>query len=120
MARDQSHDKIDVLIGEPLSGVAFVQDYVEFHFDGRILRALTFPSISIAGESHEFPQVGSRDAMCCLIGRVVEEVAVEENKEIAIHLSGGALVSVPLGRAQRHGPEAAHFVPGMNLPIEVW
>ena len=33
----------DILIGEQLSAVSFVQDYVEFHFDGPVLRALTNP-----------------------------------------------------------------------------
>ena len=35
--------RIGDLVGEELSEVAFVRDYVEFHFDGPVLRALADP-----------------------------------------------------------------------------
>jgi hypothetical protein len=111
---------MDILIGEPLSGVAFVQDYVEFLFDGRIVRALTSPSVTLGDTVHEFPNPGSRDAFCSLIGRVVEEITVERDDAITILLSEGASVSIPLSSEHRSGPEAAHFVSGLNRPIQVW
>jgi hypothetical protein len=108
------------LIGEQLSGVAFVQDYVEFHYDGKILRSLAAPSVTIAGDSSTFPQRGSRDAFCSLIGHIVEGIRVEEGDRIEVKFAENAVITVPLGPSARTGPEAAHFVPGENQPIEVW
>jgi hypothetical protein len=113
-------DKILSLIGEPLSGVAFVQDYVEFHFDGKILRSLTAPWVDFAGVAHPFPEAGSRDALCSLIGSVAEGLREEDNVEIEVQFSGGAKLHIPLAERHRVGPEAAHFVPGLNQPMDVW
>lgn len=120
MATTGSTTSLDALRGEPLSGVAFVQDYVEFHFDGKILRALTHASISLKSHTFTFPDEGSRDALCSLIGRGVERVDVHEEDRIEVAFDDGSVLRVPLGSADRSGPEAAHFVPGENLPIEVW
>jgi hypothetical protein len=103
-----------------MSGVAFVQDYVELHFDGRILRALTKPSIAGGQGQFTFPDPGSRDALCELIGRSVVNIVVREGDFIEVRFDGTASVRVPLSKDARTGPEAAHFVPGEDLPIEVW
>ncbi|NJL26604.1 MAG: hypothetical protein HC897_01365 [Thermoanaerobaculia bacterium] len=108
------------IVGEPLSGVAFIQDYVELHFDGQILRAFTKPTIMTRGQRYCFPEQGSRDAFCQLIGIMVKEVLVEESLEIRVGFVDGAVVSIPLDIGSRDGPEAAHYVPGLDLPIEVW
>jgi len=111
---------LDTLKGEPLSGVAFVQDYVEFHFDGKILRSLTPPSVTLKGVTFTFPQQGSRDALASLIGRVVDRIEVHSDDRIQLVFEDGSVLRVPLGSENRTGPEAAHFVPGEDLPIEVW
>ncbi len=108
------------LDGESLSGVAFVQDYVEFHFDGKILRALTRASITSKRGSFTFPARGSRDALCSMIGRVVEHVEVHEQDRIEVVFDDASVLRVPLASEERTGPEAAHYVPGADLPIEVW
>jgi len=111
---------LNALLGEQLSGVAFVQDYVEFHYDGKILRSLAPPSVSLAGDSSAFPHRGSRDALCSLIGRTVERIQVEEGDRIEVRFAGDATITIPLNASARTGPEAAHFVPGENRPMEVW
>jgi hypothetical protein len=111
---------LDSLAGEQLSGVAFVQDYVEFHYDGKILRSLTPPCVTLAGSKVTFPQRGSRDAFCSLIGRAVQEVRLKENDSIEIVFGESAAITIPLNPGARTGPEAAHFVPGENQPMEVW
>lgn len=112
--------RIPELIGQPISAVAFVQDYVELHFDGRILRALANPVATVGGASFKFPDAGSRDALCALIGRKVINVVVAEGGRIELKFDGGAFVRIPLAESERTGPEAAHFVPRENEPIEVW
>lgn len=108
------------IIGQPVSGIAFVQDYVEIHFDGKILRALARPHIRTDADSSVFPHSGSRDALCSLIGKSVLNVQVHETVEIELRFSGNTSVLIPLAERWRDGPEAAHYVPGENEPIEVW
>jgi len=58
---NQVERTVESLAGEELSAVSFVRDYVEFHFDGPVLRALTNPRVEIDGETISFPEPGSRD-----------------------------------------------------------
>ena len=120
MSNQRTRGTIEDLVGEPLSGVAFVQDYVEFHFDGSVVRSLTMPTVTVGSALHIFPQPGSRDALCSLIGLVVEEIRVKENDEIEIVFGGEGHIRIPLKDELKNGPEAAHFVPGPNQPIAVW
>jgi hypothetical protein len=47
-------------------------------------------------------------------------VVVREGRDIELRFDGDASVQIPLAEEFRIGPEAAHFVPGENQPIEVW
>lgn len=113
--------ELDSLVGERLTGVAFVHDYIEFHFEDKILRALTRPSKTTPSESWTFPNLGSRDAFCALIGHLVERINAENDPHLlSVRFDDGSILQVPLGQGERTGPEAAHFVPGVNKAICVW
>jgi len=112
--------KIYTITGQPMSAVSFVQNYVEFHFDGKILRALTAPSVQMQSDVIAFPRSGSRDALCALIGKNVLDVIVQEGESIEICFDEFASIRIPLSQEARIGPEAAHFVSEENQPIEVW
>jgi len=60
-----TNSRASEIIGQPLSGVAFVQDYVELHFDGKILRTLANPSIAGDRGRFAFPEAGSRCRRWC-------------------------------------------------------
>ena len=112
--------RISELNDQHVSAVAFVQDYVEFHFDGKILRSLSEPVVSMGRLSWRFPAVGARDALCTLIGKPVADVHVFEGDRIELDFGGGTLLAIPLSESARTGEEAAHYVSGENGPIEVW
>lgn len=112
--------KLKEVIGQPMSAVSFVQDYIEFHFDGKVFRALSAPTVCVRGAVIVFPETGSRDALCMLIGKKVADIIVQEDKLIEIYFHESGVIRVPLSKDSRLGPEAAHFVPGENEPIEVW
>lgn len=94
-----------------MSIVAFVMDYVEFHFNGPVLRALTDPIVEHGGVRVKFPSPGSRDALCALIGTEVESVTLQEGDRIELRTNRGHTLAIPLDSSSRVGPEAAHFVP---------
>ena len=112
--------ELEDMIGEEVNGVCFVMDYVEFHFNGPILRALSTTTLSGPTGSWSFPGPGSRDALCSTIGSVVTDVEIVDGVEIRLVLDNSEALTVDLRESARSSPEAAHFVPGTNQPIRVW
>ncbi|HET7233586.1 MAG TPA: hypothetical protein VFJ16_26475 [Longimicrobium sp.] len=110
--------EIDDLVGEVLNAVCFVMDYVELHFNGAVLRALSTPVVETAAGMLVFPEFGSRDALCSLIGAQVLSLDVSDDAQIRIRLAERGAVTIPLGSSPTG--ESAHFVPGWNQPIQVF
>lgn len=110
------HFQLVDLSGWEVSGVAFVRDYVEFHFDGPILRALSQPSLAVRGETVAFPAPGSRDALCSLIGREVMS-ASDESEQLVVTFHDRVLL-VPKA-SESAGAEVAHLVPIANGKLDV-
>jgi hypothetical protein len=75
-------DLFATLVGEAVSAVSFVMDYVEFHFNGQIIRALSSPILETKTGRFQFPGTGSRDALCSLIEDTVTGVQVAEEGEM--------------------------------------
>jgi hypothetical protein len=76
-----------------------------------VLRALAHPSIEAEGTRTLFPEAGSRDALCGLIGEEVKSVEVHKGDCIELETRAGHTLTIPLDQANRRGPESAHFVP---------
>lgn len=115
-----NESNVQSLSGRALAGVGFIQDYVELYFDGPILRCIANPLVAIDSQTVRFPETGSRDTLCELIGRKVVHVSVHSNTAIEIEFSGGATVKIPLDDASQYGGEAAHFITAPGEPLEVW
>jgi hypothetical protein len=75
---------LKVLEGRQLSSVEFVQDYVQLHFDGLTLTAVTLPRVSSRSRLIEWGQPDYRDALCGRIGKLVRSADTLPEKEIAI------------------------------------
>jgi len=108
------------LVGQELAAVCFVRDYVVLEFDGPSLQAINDPWIQLGERELRFPGPGSRDALCALIGLSVAAVEQIEAQHIRLTFPGDASVTIPLGRQHAIGVEAAIFVPGPNLPLQVF
>jgi hypothetical protein len=101
--------ELEDLVGSELSGICFVRDYVELHFDGAILRSLSEPIVVMQSSQWRFPEEGSRDALCRLIGRVVDNAAEHPDR---LEISFGTSAAVEIPKASHDaGPEIAHLVP---------
>lgn len=111
--------EISDLIGEEVSAVSFVRDYVEFHFDGPILRSLSNPTALVDGVEYRFPGPGARDALCRAIGSTVRALQLEEDRDLRL-TTDICEITIPLDEKHLRGPEAMHFVPKWNGPIQVW
>ena len=96
MAVTKSFREFTDLIGEEISAVSFVRDYVEFHFDGPVLRALCGPTIEFNGAKYEFPEAGSRDVLCSMIDSTVENVEFVRDHHFGLWTSCGHRLTIPL------------------------
>lgn len=103
---------IQTLVGEYPNQITFVEDYVQVGFNGLTLTALTDPIVETSNQCWRFPEAGSRDALCSLIGQVVSQAEVIEGKFIRLRFDSGTVLILPLDDESREGPEAAHFISG--------
>jgi hypothetical protein len=111
---------LEMIVGEPVNGVAFVMDYVELHFNGPILRFISEPTVRCGDRAYTFPEIGSRDALCQLIGDRPTGFEVHPNEELIVLMAGGCSVTVPISSSASPSGESLHFLPGKGQPISVW
>jgi len=116
----KSITEVHDLVGEEISAVAFVRDYVEFHFDGPILRSESNPRVIVQGVEYHFPEPGSRDALCRVIDSTVRAIDLEDDRQLELTTSNDCRVIIPLDAASLRGGEAMHFVPKPGGPMQVW
>jgi hypothetical protein len=110
-------DEFSRLTGRRLSAVCFVMDYVELDLDGPILRLLAPPRVSFPGRTVEFPQEGSRDALCDLIGQALQRADDREDR-LALAFPNDVEIEMPKACAGV-GPEVAHLVPMSEGSLDV-
>lgn len=95
------------VVGEVLSSVVVVADYVELDFNGPRLSLFVWPTITIDGERpRQLGDPGYRDSLCSLIGHVV--VATEESPSagLRVDFAHGSVATRPQPTELR-GPEIA-------------
>lgn len=106
-------DALAALVGGHLDTVSFVTTYVEFRIGYSVLRALRSPLVELSdGTVAQFPEPGSRDALCRVIGTEVVaayEVRDDTGERIEVRTSAGDLISIDIGGHAE--PEFAHLVP---------
>ena len=107
-----SINALESLVGEKLSGVGFIRDYIELYFDGPVLRLLGDVELQSAS-------LGSKQSLESglveLVGSAVNAIH-EGNNAIKVEFAGGARVSL---RAASYLSEYAHFITSHNNMI-VW
>ena len=87
---------VDELLGEEVSSVAFVGDGVEFRFGSAVLLSTSAPYVTIGESTYRFPTAGSRDALCLVIGSVVESLDHIEGQRFEFTTSNGCRVWIAL------------------------
>ena len=120
MKNTHTVEEVFDLEGKTISTVAFVRDYVEFYFDGPVLRSISNPRIIVKNVEYRFPEQGSRDALCLVIGSRVSTVELREHDALVFATSNGCQVMIPLDVASLRGDEAMHFMPALGGLMQVW
>lgn len=102
----EENDPLHDIVGQDLSAVTFVRDYVQLQFDGPMMNVLT-PIVVRAGTlvSRQGGD-GFRDALCGQISKTVVGARADEDDALTISFSDGSAVSISLKQEDYVGPEA--------------
>lgn len=107
--RRQEEAGLRQLVGLEVSAVCFVRDYVELHFDGPVLRAVSDPFGLYGCQGWRFPEGNSPTVMRYYIGNTVDGVELIPDRLLALDFGEHRFV-IPLDQDSRVGPEAAHLL----------
>jgi hypothetical protein len=102
-------DPFQQIVGEHLSAVTFVQDYLQLQFDGPTLNALTAVTVTSPDEHAKSGDDQFRNLLCSCITKQVLGVEVREREALHIRLADGFSVSVSLRDEDYRCPEAVTF-----------
>ncbi len=112
----KSENFFGVLIGEQLSSVVFVQDYLQLDFDGNTITCYEWPTIVQGASRCAFGQSEYRNMLCCLISRIVVSTIFEEEKYLKIEFSETDKIEFNLSDATG---EVIYFTFGKNEWISI-
>ena len=87
---------LNILVGEKLSSVTFVMDYVQLDFDGNGFTFYIWPRVTNEITEYRFGDQFYRDKLCSLITKIVTSVSAVENQEMTIFFDNGNKLSLSL------------------------
>ena len=106
---------LQILVGEQLSSVEFVMDYVQLRFNGQCLTVYSAAhQIKTNGVSVVWGESGYRDALCNLITHKVREINLAVSERLSLIFDGGSAWSLSLCNSDYVGPEALMFTDEMS------
>jgi hypothetical protein len=95
------------LVGESLSSVVFVLDYLQLDFNGSRFTSWVWPDVRIGAESLAFGDRGYRDALCAFIDHEVMSADETQAAGLVIRFGLGSISTNP----------RAHEVPGPEIAM---
>jgi len=101
---------LEMIVGEFMSSVEFVMDYVQLHFNGSALTSFVSPQVHDHGQVFRETEPGYRDTICGLIGAVVTDTEIRLEDVLRITFADSRSITVPLRAEDAVGPECAYFV----------
>jgi hypothetical protein len=113
---------LDRLVGEQLTQVWFVMDYVQLIFGGDdSLQCFVWPRIDANGRTLAIETPGYRDALCAFLTANVTAVAEDPAIGLAVEFATGRILIAPTASELR-GPEIAmfHDMPTTDGNWAVW
>ncbi|SNS74062.1 hypothetical protein SAMN05216276_10159 [Streptosporangium subroseum] len=97
---------LSALIGEEMSSVIFIRDYVQLDFDGPKLSLFSWPQIAVDSTVRLMGDPGYRDTLCALIGHAVLAATEDTDTGLVVDFGLGSVVVKP-EPSQVEGPEIA-------------
>jgi len=100
---------LNQIVGEKLSAVVFVMDYIQLQFDGFVLTILNPITVFDKGISVVSGNTQFRNLLCDQITKVVKTIECRENEGLIVEFEDSAKISVSLKPEQYSGSEAVIF-----------
>jgi hypothetical protein len=108
------------IVGEQLSGVTFVMDYIQLQFNPPpILNAYTPVSVLFEGKHCVSGEDQFRNRLCQQITKIVKSVSIEEGEAFLIAFEDSSIISISLKPSDYVGPEALEFIGQNNLWVVI-
>ncbi|MFE3448741.1 hypothetical protein ACFXJ8_07370 [Nonomuraea sp. NPDC059194] len=101
-----SDSLLPALVGEEMSSVIFVRDYVQLDFDGPRLSLFVWPRVITDSTVWSMGDPGYRDALCALIGHTVLAATEDAGAGLVVDFGCGAVLVKP-EPSHLEGPEIA-------------
>jgi hypothetical protein len=114
------HVELVAIEGAQLSAVTFVQDYLQLHFDGPMITAITRPLVIVGDASFAFGEPGYRDQLCGLIAKNVARAYVRPGDRLQIEFKDFASLIVSLKPDAYRAAEAVIFSDGKTEQWAIW
>jgi hypothetical protein len=104
------NDDFFELVGEDLSGVVFVRDYVQLQFDPPpSLNAGTPVTVHSRGGRATLGEEAFANLIIGQIGKVVRSASIQPDVALVIEFDDGSTISVSLIPSDYYGPEAVNL-----------
>jgi hypothetical protein len=120
MKEEENENALASITQMRLTAVCFVQDYVEFHFEGPILTAYEWPVLFIAGDPVTESSPSYRDHLCKLIAKKTVQTIEVKNKKLILIFENDYRLEIPVDPLNRSSVEAAMIVDSTRKKISVW
>ena len=107
MASQTEADLSRQIVGEQLSGVTFVMDYLQLQFNPPpIISVYTPVTVSSNGKAWSSGDDQFRNRLCEQITKIVKSVVIRDGEAFLITFEDGSTVSLSLKPSDYVGPEA--------------
>ena len=97
--------ELEAIVGQELSAVEFVSDFLQLRFEGPVVSFLEWPDVFREEGSYAFGEPEYRNVLCAVIGEAVSAASVEEGEAIEIVFENGVTVRASLRVEDLSGPE---------------
>ena len=99
------------LIGEQLSSVIFVQDYLQIDFDGNRITLFVWPAVYSNGRYWKISDKEFRNEICGLIAKIVKATQFHEKELLELTFADDTKISIPLNEdnPEINGPEILNY-----------
>lgn len=102
---EENKDYFSRIVGEQLSAVSFVMDYLQLQFNAYILTVLTPLVVHLGERCYSLGDLPYRDALCERITHIVNEVILATDY-LRIGFDDGAVFNISLRGEDQVGTEA--------------
>ncbi len=114
-ASSPDHDVFQQIVGEQLSGVTFVMDYIQLQFNPPpTINVLTPVTVFSHGEFVRSGDDQFRNRLCEQITKIVRSVSVIPGDAVKIAFEDASVVAASLKESDYRGPEAICFLGRAN------